>query len=93
LVVSSPAAKRLYLIDPHHLSVDTSAALAAEPDYVRFVAETGEVWVTEPVRQRIEILSMKSNVPVASPPRTVLGEVILAELVREAFVGRVDPSH
>jgi hypothetical protein len=35
----------------------------AAPDYVRFVAPTAEVWVTQPSAQRIEIFSLSSTSP------------------------------
>src|SRR5215469_10222979 len=57
-------AKRLNVIDPTTRSVVATAPLASGPDYVRFVATTGEVWVTEPGAHRIEIFSLP---PEAAP--------------------------
>ena len=34
------------------------AKLAAGPDYVRYVAQTGELWVTEPGKEQIEVFSL-----------------------------------
>jgi hypothetical protein len=39
-----------------------STALAAGPDYVRYVAPTREVWVTEPRAQRIEVFSLDRDI-------------------------------
>src|SRR6266849_4455432 len=41
-------AKQLIVIDPKTLSIIATAPLASGPDYVRYVAATNEVWVTEP---------------------------------------------
>ena len=47
-------AKMLNVIDPETRSVVATAPLASGPDYVRYVAATDEVWVTEPRAARIE---------------------------------------
>jgi DNA-binding beta-propeller fold protein YncE len=41
----------------------TKAPLAGSPDYVRSVPPTGEVWVTEPDSDRIEIFSLEGSPP------------------------------
>lgn len=50
--------KRVYIVDPGAGKIVGSAALAAGPDYVRYVAPTKEVWVTEPHVNTIEIFSL-----------------------------------
>ena len=57
-------AKRLDVIDSPTQSVIATASLASGPDYVRYVSTTGEVWVTEPGAERIEVFSLpRSGVP------------------------------
>jgi len=54
-------AKQLEVIDPKARSIIGNAPLAAEPDYVRYVSATGEVWVTEPRAARIEVFSLPAS--------------------------------
>jgi hypothetical protein len=51
-------ALKLVVLDPKAGKIVASAPLASSPDYVRFVAPTGEVWVTEPDSERIEVFSL-----------------------------------
>jgi len=46
------------IIDPAARRVTARAPLGSGPDYVRYVAPTGEVWVTEPDSERIEIFGI-----------------------------------
>ncbi len=45
------------VIDPIQKRIISFAVLAGSPDYVRYVKETSEVWVTQPGRERIEVLT------------------------------------
>ncbi len=56
-------ARRLLVVQPDDGRVVGTARLAGGPDYVRFVAPTGEVWVTEPDEERIEIFRLEGNPP------------------------------
>lgn len=56
-------AKRLLVIHPEDGRVAAFARLAGSPDYVRFVAPTGEVWVTEPDEEKIEVFRLEGNPP------------------------------
>ena len=47
--------KEVAVVDPAAGTIVSRTALSASPDYVRYVAPTGEVWVTEPDAERIEI--------------------------------------
>ncbi|MGH7837195.1 MAG: YncE family protein, partial [Candidatus Binataceae bacterium] len=67
LFVTDRTVKRLSVVDPNRRSIVASAPLATEPDYVRFVSDTSEVWVTEPSAQRIEIFRL----PRAETPQPV----------------------
>jgi DNA-binding beta-propeller fold protein YncE len=49
-----------------------STPLQADPDYIRYVAATGELWVSEPASNQIEILSMSED----SPPTLAATEPI-----------------
>jgi DNA-binding beta-propeller fold protein YncE len=51
-------ANKLEVVDPRARMILASAALGAEPDYVRYVSVTNEVWVTEPRAARIEVFSL-----------------------------------
>lgn len=50
--------KRLVVIDPVAGKVVAMAALAGGPDYMRWSPSTGEVWVTEPNAEQIEVFSV-----------------------------------
>lgn len=50
-----------------------SAQLGATPDYVRYVPQTDEAWVTEPASERIEIFSLKGGVLAPSGSISVVG--------------------
>jgi DNA-binding beta-propeller fold protein YncE len=50
--------RKLGVINLSSRKMVASAALAGGPDYVRFVAPTHEIWVTEPRDHRIEIFSL-----------------------------------
>ena len=55
----------LDVVDPSAKQIVSSVRLAGGPDYVRYVEPTGEVWVTEPAEDRIEIFTLPSgNAPV-----------------------------
>jgi DNA-binding beta-propeller fold protein YncE len=63
--------KRLLVIQPEDGHVAATARLAGSPDYVRFVAPTGEVWVTEPDDQKIEVFRLEGNPPAPIRDGTV----------------------
>src|SRR5262249_24614670 len=52
------------VLDPATRTALARADLASGPDYVRWVAPTGEIWVTQPDKDRIEIFSL----PASGPP-------------------------
>jgi DNA-binding beta-propeller fold protein YncE len=63
LFVSDRTSKRLEVIDPVKGAIVAGAPLAGSPDYVRYVALTNEVWVTEPDKDGIEIFSLSNAKP------------------------------
>lgn len=65
-----PAA--IVTLDPATHAAVARTALAGEPDYVRYVAGTGEVWVTEPGRQQIQVFKLTlAPKPVLTPTTTI----------------------
>jgi hypothetical protein len=66
LFATDRGAERLLVVDPKDGRVAASAKLAAGPDYVRWVEPTGEVWVTQPDKDRIEIFRLEG-----APPKPV----------------------
>jgi len=48
------------VIDPNAKAIIASAKLGGSPDYVRWVEPTGEVWVTEPDSDRVEVFSLSA---------------------------------
>jgi DNA-binding beta-propeller fold protein YncE len=67
LFVTDRTAQELVVVDPRTNAIAARAPLAAEPDYVRYVAKTDEIWVTQPSAAAIEIFSLaKEGVPVPS---------------------------
>lgn len=74
LLATDRTARRLLVVDPARRAIIASAALGGHPDYVRWVAATGEAWVTEPDEERIEILAVASDgVPAVSGSVAVAG--------------------
>ncbi len=64
--------KTLDLVDPGSKRILAQTKLAAGPDYVRFVAATNEVWVTEPHTSEIEIFSLpQQGFPVPNHAATI----------------------
>lgn len=59
---------QLNVIDKASGKILSRAKLASGPDYVRYVAATGEVWVTEPDDERIEIFTLPGKEGGAPPP-------------------------
>jgi hypothetical protein len=62
--------------------VTATAALAGDPDYVRWVASKREVWVTEPDKEQIEIFSLAS----VGPPRLARAGTIAVKGGPESLV-------
>jgi hypothetical protein len=50
----------LRLVDPTTRSIKQTGPVSASPDYVRFVAQTGEAWVTQPFTG-IEVLTVPAS--------------------------------
>lgn len=73
-------ARRVLVINPATGAILGSAALTGHPDYVRWVAPTRELWVTEPDEERIELFSLgrdgaphpAGEVPIAGGPESLV---------------------
>jgi YVTN family beta-propeller protein len=65
LYVTDRTSGKLLAIDPSARSITSSVPLGARPDYLRFVAATNELWVTEPGAQQLEIFKIGADgIPV-----------------------------
>jgi hypothetical protein len=67
LLATDRTAGRLEVIDVDERAIVTGAALGGRPDYVRWVAESEEAWVTEPGLEQIEIFQLAAD---GTPSRT-----------------------
>jgi len=65
LYVTDRTTGKLDVVDPGAGAIVSSVALASGPDYVRYVAATNELWVTEPSADQIEILTLDADPKVA----------------------------
>ncbi len=77
LYATDRTAQQVVIIDAQH--VVARAHLASGPDYVRFVAPTRELWVTEPDADRIEIfrvsgdsLAHSGSIPIPGGPESLV---------------------
>ncbi len=67
LFVTDRTAGQLNVVDPSAGAIVASSPLLGGPDYVRYVAATSELWVTEPGSEQIEIFSLpKDGLPQPS---------------------------
>ncbi len=57
---------KLAVVDPKAKTILSQVMLAATPGYVRYVAPTHEVWVTEPSQQQIEVFTLGAT--PSTPP-------------------------
>ena len=61
----------LSVVDPTSATIVASTALLSTPGYVRYVAPTQELWVTEPGASQIEIFTLTAN-GAAAPAHAAL---------------------
>jgi DNA-binding beta-propeller fold protein YncE len=61
LFASDRGKTQVAIIDPATKKVLSWTKLAGGPDYVRWVAKTNEVWVTEPGKKQIEFFTLKNK--------------------------------
>lgn len=67
LFVTDRTSLELDVLDPKTRTIITRARLDSSPDYVRYVEPTGELWVTQPDKDRIEVFRL----PVGTSPTPV----------------------
>ena len=68
LFATDRTARSLAVVDVKSNRIVARAALAGTPDYVRFVAATHEVWVTEPGKHGIEVFTLGAATPGSATP-------------------------
>lgn len=88
---------QLHVVDVASKTLIASAALAAHPDYVRWVDGAAEAWLTEPDAGQIEILSVSAGsnpnltqtatIPVAGGPESLVIDVTRGRAYTSSFVG------
>lgn len=89
LFVTDRTSGRVSVVDSRSLKVVGSAKIGAEPDYVRYVKATDEIWVTEPDASRIEVFSIpKTGVVDPAPATTIHVEDGPESLVVDQDAGR-----
>jgi DNA-binding beta-propeller fold protein YncE len=86
IFVTDRTTQRLQVIDPATRTIVASVALESSPDYVRYVAPTGELWVTEPDQEQIEVFTL----PDAQQPMPERAAVIVVKGGPESLV--IDPQ-
>lgn len=59
-------------INPHTDTIAGRTPLAGGPDYVRYVARSREIWVTEPGKQQIQIFKLSTGSRPVLTPETVI---------------------
>lgn len=72
LYVTDRTTGKLDVVDPSAGRIVSSVALASSPDYVRFVAATNELWVTEPSADQVEILTLNTDPTIAPAQAAVV---------------------
>ncbi|HEX5339277.1 MAG TPA: hypothetical protein VFX47_00170 [Gammaproteobacteria bacterium] len=68
LFASDHTDQAIAIVDPQHMRVLARAPLASGSDYVRYLAEQHEVWVTEPEAAQIEVFGFDVHAnPILTP--------------------------
>lgn len=80
--VTDRTTRSVSAVDPGKGQIVATLPLGATPDYVRWVEATGELWITEPGAERIEIIAFtagdppklagKGVVPIAGGPESLV---------------------
>jgi hypothetical protein len=67
LYLTDHSGNQIYVVDPVAMTIKGKVPLKANPDYVRYVHATQELWVTEPGKSaQIEVLSVpQSGIPTS----------------------------
>jgi hypothetical protein len=86
LAVTDRTSGKLSLVDVDTSSVVADAVIGSTPDYVRWVAATSELWISEPDRETLEVFTVS-----LSPPSVTLSGTIHVAGGPESLV--IDPVH
>jgi DNA-binding beta-propeller fold protein YncE len=73
LFVTDRTTRELHVVDPGKKQIVGTAAVATSPDYVRYVPQTNEVWVTEPDAEQIEIFALVGSQPTRAAVISIIG--------------------
>jgi hypothetical protein len=71
LAVTDRTSGKISLIDVDSAAVVAGTTIGSTPDYVRWVAATSELWVSEPDREKIEVFSVTLVPPAVSSVGTI----------------------
>jgi DNA-binding beta-propeller fold protein YncE len=71
LAVSDRTSGKVSLVDVDRMTVVAEASVGGSPDYLRWIAATSEIWVSEPSRERIEVFSVTLAPPSIAPVGTI----------------------
>jgi DNA-binding beta-propeller fold protein YncE len=82
--VTDRTSRTLLVVDPEGETIVGSTPLAAQPDYVRYVAQTNELWVSEPGGSQLEIFKLGTDgmpthdgvIPVDNGPESLVVDPI-----------------
>jgi hypothetical protein len=72
IFVTDRTTQHLDVVDSTTKAIVATVALASSPDYIRYVAPTGELWLTEPDREQIEVFGLSRD---AAPNLVRLGAI------------------
>jgi hypothetical protein len=72
LFATDRTARAVVVIDPRARKIVARAGLAGGPDYVRYVAATRELWITQPDDARIEVFTLSADKPPAPKHATFI---------------------
>ena len=61
LYVTDRSSRALCVVDATTRKIVARTKLAASPDYVRYVAPTHEIWVTEPDKDQVEVFRLSAD--------------------------------
>jgi hypothetical protein len=71
LAVTDRTSGRISLVDVDRMTVVADASVGGSPDYLRWIAATSELWVSEPSREAIEVFSVTLAPPSVTPSGTI----------------------
>jgi len=94
LVALDHESQTLRVVDPDTHMITATATVAAEPDYVRFIKTTGEIWVTEPLTG-IEVFSLpasgapkhEANIDISTGPEAIAVDITRGRVYTNSFTG------